>query len=64
MYTSSEEGEVEELHSDNFILDDERRRAKHQDINRKVSGNFSSESEIYGEVNRRPRQSRNESKLK
>ncbi|CAF0895312.1 unnamed protein product [Adineta ricciae] len=44
-YTSSEEGEVEEIHSDNFILDDEKHRAKHQQAN----GHFSSEGENYGD---------------
>ncbi|UJR13381.1 hypothetical protein I4U23_000397 [Adineta vaga] len=44
-YTSSEEGEVEEIHSDSYILDDEKRRAKHD----QSYGNFSSEGEIYGE---------------
>ncbi len=42
-YTSSEEGEVEEIHSDSYILDDEKHRAKHD----QSYGNFSSESEIY-----------------
>jgi hypothetical protein len=46
-YTSSEEGEVEEIHSDNYIFDDEKHRAKHE----QSYGNFSSESEIYGEKN-------------
>jgi hypothetical protein len=46
-YTSSEEGEVEEIHSDNYIFDDEKHRAKHD----QSQGNFSSESEIYGEKN-------------
>lgn len=46
-YTSSEEGEVEEIHSDNYIFDDEKHRAKHD----QSYGNFSSESEIYGEKN-------------
>ncbi|CAF3614917.1 unnamed protein product [Rotaria sp. Silwood1] len=41
-YTSSEEGEVEDIHSDNYILDDKKHRDKH---------NCSSESEIYGEKN-------------
>jgi hypothetical protein len=44
-YTSSEEGEVEEVHSDSYVLDDEKHRAKHNQSH----GNFSSESEIYGE---------------
>jgi hypothetical protein len=44
-YTSSEEGEVEETHSDSYILDDEKHRAKHD----QSYGNFSSESEIYSE---------------
>jgi hypothetical protein len=44
-YTSSEEGEVEEIHSDSYIFDDEKHRAKHGQSH----GNFSSESEIYGE---------------
>ena len=44
-YTSSEEGEVEEVHSDSYVLDDEKHRAKHN----QSFGNFSSESEIYGE---------------
>jgi len=47
-FTSSEEGEVEEIHSDNYILDDEKYRAKHD----QSYGNFSSESEIYGEKSR------------
>ncbi|CAF1261796.1 unnamed protein product [Adineta steineri] len=46
-YTSSEEGEVEEVHSDSYILDDEKYRAKHSQLN----GNYSSESEIYNEKN-------------
>jgi hypothetical protein len=45
-YTSSEEGEVEEIPSDNYILDDEKHRAKYE-----TNGIFSSESEIYGERN-------------
>ncbi len=48
-YTSSEEGEVEEAHSDSYIFDDEKHRAKHE----QSYGNFSSESEIYGEKNLR-----------
>ncbi len=45
-YTSSEEGEVKEDHSDsNYILDDEKHRAKNDQSYR----NFSCESEIYGE---------------
>lgn len=48
-YTSSEEGEVEETHSDSYIFDDEKHRAKHD----QSYGNFSSESEIYGEKNLR-----------
>ncbi|CAF0921260.1 unnamed protein product [Rotaria sordida] len=46
-YTSSEEDEVEDNHSDNYILDDEKHRAKYNHS----FGNFSSESEIYGEKN-------------
>ena len=48
-YTSSEEGEVEEIHRDNYIFNDEKYRAKHE----QSYGNFSSESEIYGEKNLR-----------
>jgi len=44
-YTSSEEGEVEEIHSDSYILDDEKHRAKHD----QSYGHCSSESEMYGE---------------
>ncbi|CAF1022016.1 unnamed protein product [Didymodactylos carnosus] len=53
-YSSSEEGEVEEVTSDHFVMDDEKHRQKHQDLNR-ISGTFSSEmddSELYLESNR------------
>ncbi|CAF3224346.1 unnamed protein product [Rotaria sp. Silwood2] len=43
-YTSSEEGEVEDIHNENYILDDEKYRAKHNHS----FENCSSESEIYG----------------
>lgn len=48
-YSSSEEGEVEEIPSDHYVLDDEKHRAKHKDLNREKNGIFSSESEIYNE---------------
>ncbi|CAM4744124.1 unnamed protein product [Rotaria magnacalcarata] len=51
-YSSSEEGEVEEIPSDHYILDDEKHRAKHEDLNRESNGIFSSESEIYNEHNK------------
>lgn len=50
-YSSSEEGEVEEIPSDHYVLDDEKHRAKHEDLNRERSGMFSSESEIYNDNN-------------
>ncbi|CAF1055426.1 unnamed protein product [Adineta steineri] len=59
-YSSSEEGEVEEIHSDNYVLDDEKHRAKHKDLNRKSNGMFSSESEIYNETNNHSSLSKNE----
>jgi len=50
-YSSSEEGEVEEIPSDHYVLDDEKHRAKHEDLDRDTNGMFSSESEIYNESN-------------
>jgi serine/threonine protein kinase len=46
-YSSSEEGEVEEIPSDHYVFDDEKHRAIHEDLNRETNGIFSSESEIY-----------------
>ncbi|CAF0726237.1 unnamed protein product [Rotaria sordida] len=51
-YSSSEEGEVEEIPSDNYVLDDEKHRAKHENLNRESNGIFSSESEVYHENNK------------
>ncbi|CAF0756592.1 unnamed protein product [Adineta ricciae] len=48
-YSSSEEGEVEEIQSDDYVLDDEKHRARHENLNRESIGIFSSESEIYNE---------------
>lgn len=59
-FSSSEEGEVEECHSDHFVLDDGKRRARHEDPFWKSSTIFSSESEVYYEPNQYP-SSRNES---
>ena len=50
-YSSSEEGEVEEIPSDHYVFDDEKHRAIHKDLNRETNGIFSSESEIYNESN-------------
>jgi hypothetical protein len=50
-YSSSEEGEVEEIPSDHYVLDDEKHRAKHEGLNRESNGIFSSESEIYNDIN-------------
>lgn len=52
-YSSSEEGEAEDVLSDNYVLDDTKHRAKHGDIHRQSYGLFSSESEIYSETNAR-----------
>jgi len=59
-YSSSEEGEVEEIPSDHYVLDDEKHRAKHEDLNRDTNGIFSSESEIYNESNHRLSSLKNE----
>ncbi len=50
-YSSSEEGEVEEIQSDDYVLDDEKHRAKHKNLNQESNGIFSSESEIYNDIN-------------
>lgn len=52
-YSSSEEGEAEDVPSDNYVLDDTKHRAKHEDIHRQSFALFSSESEIYSETNAR-----------
>jgi len=52
-YSSSEEGEAEDVPSDNYVLDDTKHRAKHEDIHRQSFTLFSSESEIYSETNAR-----------
>ncbi|CAF2333350.1 unnamed protein product [Rotaria sp. Silwood2] len=59
-YSSSEEGEVEEIPSDHYILDDEKHRAIHEDLNRESNGIFSSESEIYHENNKHSSSLKNE----
>ncbi|CAF4697523.1 unnamed protein product [Rotaria socialis] len=46
-YTLSEKCEVEEVHSDSYIVDDEKNRAKHD----QSYGNFSSESENREKLN-------------
>ncbi len=61
-YSSSEEGEVEEIPSDHYVLDDEKHRAKHEDLNRETNGIFSSESEIYNENNNHLLSLKNEGK--
>lgn len=44
------------------MLDDEKHRAKHEDLNRESNGIFSSESEIYSERNNRSPSLKNEGK--
>jgi hypothetical protein len=61
-YSSSEEGEVEEVPSDHYVFDDEKHRAKHGDFNHDSNGIFSSESEIYNESNNRSLSLKNEGK--
>jgi hypothetical protein len=62
-YSSSEEGEVEEIPSDHYVFDDEKHRAIHEDLNRETNGIFSSESEIYNESNNHLSSLKNEGKL-
>lgn len=62
-YSSSEEGEVEEIPSDHYVFDDEKYRAMHQNLNGETNGIFSSESEIYPENTRRLSLSKNEGSL-
>lgn len=62
-YSSSEEGEVEEIPSDHYVFDDEKHRAMHQNLNGETNGIFSSESEIYPENTRRLSLSKNEGSL-
>ncbi|CAF3342997.1 unnamed protein product [Rotaria sp. Silwood1] len=59
-YSSSEEGEVEEVPSDHYVLDDEKHRAKHENLNRESTGLFSSESEIYHGNNKHSSSLKNE----
>ena len=61
-YSSSEEGEVEEVPSDHYVFDDEKHRAIHQDLNRETTGLFSSESEIYNESTHHSLSLKNEGK--
>ncbi len=56
------QGEVEEIHSDHYVLDDEKYRARHEDLNRDTNGIFSSESEIYNDHNHHSLSSKHEGK--